>query len=181
MKITPGKIQGTWFIEPNVFDDSRGNFHEVFKFSEVLALTGVTFETKQVNQSRSKKGVLRGIHWTESEEGQAKFVSCPQGAVWDVVVDLRPTSTTFGQWDAVLLSEQNSKSILIEKGLGHAFLALEDETVVNYLCSSEYRPGADRTVNPLSPKLEIDFQTKAAEYAINNFIMSAKDSEAPNF
>lgn len=181
MKITPGKISGTWFIEPNVFEDNRGNFHEVFKLSDVLAQTGLFFETKQVNQSRSKKGVLRGIHWTESEEGQAKFVSCPRGAVWDVVIDLRPTSTTFGQWDAVLLSEQNSKSILIEKGLGHAFLALEDETVVSYLCSSEYSPGADRTLNPLSPKLAIDFQTKAAEFSINEFILSAKDSEAPNF
>ena len=80
-----------------------------------------------------------------------------------------------------MLSEQNSKSILIEKGLGHAFLALEDETVVNYLCSAEYSPGADRTVNPLSPKLAIDFQTKAAEFSINEFTLSAKDSEAPNF
>jgi len=181
MKITPGKIQGTWFIEPNIFEDNRGNFHEVFKLSEVFEQTGVTFETKQVNQSRSKKGVLRGIHWTDSEAGQAKFVSCPQGSVWDVVIDLRPTSPTFGKWDAVLLSEQNSKSILIEKGLGHAFLALEDLTVVNYLCSSEYSPTADRTVNPLSPRLAIDFQTIAAGYSIDNFILSTKDSESPNF
>lgn len=181
MLITPGKIAGTWFIEPNVFDDNRGNFHEVFKLSEIERVCGRDFPVRQVNQSKSSKGVIRGIHWTDSPEGQAKFVSCPQGAVWDVVVDLRPGSDTYGEWDAVVLSEQNSRSILISEGLGHGFLALEDYSVVNYLCTSGYEPGADRTINALSPNLGINFESIASEHGIGKFILSRKDSDAELF
>lgn len=181
MKVTPGKIHGTWFIEPNVFEDSRGNFHEVFKLSEIEKFTGRTFPVAQVNQSKSAAGVVRGIHWTDSTVGQAKFVSCPQGEVWDVVVDLREDSPTYGQWDAVVLSEQNNKCILISEGLGHAFLALKDDSVVNYLCTSEYEPASDRTVNPLSPSLAIPFEAIADERGISGLVLSEKDRQAKSF
>jgi dTDP-4-dehydrorhamnose 3,5-epimerase len=174
-------IEGAWVYEPNVWPDDRGAFHEVFKLSKLSEQLGRSFEVKQVNQSLSSKGVIRGIHWTDSEEGQAKYVSCPAGALWDVVVDLRPYSPTFGKWEAALLTAENRMSVLIAEGLGHGFLALEDETVANYLCSSEFNPECDRTINPLSPRLSIGFRSAAEGYGIEDFILSPKDSDAPLF
>jgi dTDP-4-dehydrorhamnose 3,5-epimerase len=175
------KIKGAWVYTPHVFPDDRGTFHEVFKLSAIEAQLGRSFQVKQVNQSTSAKGVIRGIHFTESDEGQAKYVSCVSGALWDVVVDVRHNSPTFAHWDAVLLSAENQKSVLISEGLGHAFLSLVNGTVANYLCTSEFNPMADKTVNPLSEKLGIEFSKIASKYSIENFVLSAKDSDAPNF
>lgn len=178
MQFTPMSIQGAWVHTPDRHEDSRGHFEEQFKLSEIEAQLGRTFEVKQVNQSISAKGVIRGIHFTDSPEGQAKYVSCPQGALWDVVVDLRPESVTFGRWDAVVISAQNGKSVLISEGLGHAFLSLEDDSIANYLCTSEYQAANDRTVNVFSPKLAIDFKPIASEYGVTVFNFSDKDEKA---
>jgi dTDP-4-dehydrorhamnose 3,5-epimerase len=178
---TPMSIAGAWVYEPKVWPDERGTFHEVFKLSAINERLGRDFEVKQVNQSLSSKGVIRGIHWTDSEEGQAKYVSCPAGALWDVVVDLRPESPTFGKWDAALLTAENRTSVLISEGLGHAFLALQDGTIANYLCSSEFNPAGDKTISPLSPKLAIDFESIAQTHDIRGFVLSPKDSEAIHF
>jgi dTDP-4-dehydrorhamnose 3,5-epimerase len=174
-------IAGAWVYEPKVWPDQRGTFHEVFKLSLISEQLGRDFEVKQVNQSLSSKGVIRGIHWTDSEEGQAKYVSCPAGALWDVVVDLRPESPTFGSWDAALLTAENRKSVLISESLGHAFLALQDGTVANYLCSSEFKPEGDKTINPLSSNLKIEFEAIGRNFDIKNFILSSKDAEATIF
>lgn len=181
MTFTPMAIAGAWVHTPKVWPDERGTFHEVFKLSAISEQLGRDFTVKQVNQSLSSKGVIRGIHWTDSEEGQAKYVSCPAGSLWDVVVDLRTDSPTFGKWDAALLTAENRKSVLISEGLGHGFLALEDATVANYLCSSEFNSSADKTLNPLSPNLGIGFQVAAAPFKILEFTLSSKDSSAPNF
>lgn len=175
------KIKGAWVHSPSVFPDNRGSFHEVFKLSAIESQLGRTFVVKQVNQSTSAKGVIRGIHYTVSDEGQAKYVSCVSGALWDVVVDLRPESPTYGMWDAAVLTAENQKSILISEGLGHAFLSLLDGTIANYLCSSEFNPKGDRTVNPLSPKLEISFEDVAKGYGVENWILSEKDKASEFF
>ncbi len=161
--------------------DNRGHFEEQFKLSLIEQELGRTFTVKQVNQSVSNKGVIRGIHYTDSPEGQAKYVSCPKGKIWDVIVDLRKDSPTYGQWDAVELSAENGLSVFISEGLGHAFLSLEDGSVVNYLCSSEYNAAADRTINALAPKLAIAFEAACGATGITDFSLSAKDSEAPSF
>ncbi len=171
------KIKGAWIHEPIRLNDKRGHFEEQFKISQIESELGRTFTVKQVNQSVSHKGVIRGIHFTDSPEGQAKYVSCPKGAIWDVVVDLRKDSPTYGQWDAVELSAENGLSVFIAEGLGHAFLSLKDDSVANYLCTSEYAPDADRTINPLSERLGIAF----ASSGITDFSLSAKDSEAADF
>jgi dTDP-4-dehydrorhamnose 3,5-epimerase len=181
MTFTPLKIEGVWLQTPKVWPDDRGTFHEVFKLSLISKQLGRDFPVKQVNQSTSAAGVLRGIHWTDSPEGQAKYVSCPKGALWDVVVDLRPGSETYGQWDARTLSAENGQSLLISEGIGHAFLALEDGTVANYLCSSEFNPDADKTVNPLDSQLAIGFLEKANEYGIQGLKLSPKDTEGTAF
>jgi dTDP-4-dehydrorhamnose 3,5-epimerase len=181
MTFTPLKIAGVWLHTPKVWPDDRGTFHEVFKLSLISEQLGRDFQVKQVNQSTSEAGVIRGIHWTDSAEGQAKYVSCAKGALWDVVVDLRPSSATYGQWDSRLLSQENRNSLLIAEGIGHAFLALEHGTVANYLCSSEFNPEADKTINPLDPMLSIDFLEKATEFGIQVLKMSPKDAAASAF
>jgi len=181
MTFTPLKIAGVWLHTPKVWTDERGAFHEVFKLSQISKQLGRDFQVKQVNQSVSSKGVIRGIHWTDSPEGQAKYVSCPKGALWDVVVDLRPESETYGTWDARLLSGENAASMLISEGIGHGFLSLDDGTVANYLCTSEFNPTADKTVNPQDPTLAIDFRLIGQQFGVRKFLLSPKDSEAGNF
>lgn len=172
------KISGSWIHTPSRLQDSRGHFEEQFKLSLIESELERSFQVRQVNQSFSNRGVVRGIHWTDSEVGQAKYVSCPRGAIWDVVVDLRPHSATYGRWDAHILSEENGVSMFISEGLGHAFLALEDGTMVNYLCTAEYQPFSDKTINPLDPTISIDFSGKAKGLGIEELLMSDKDKDA---
>jgi dTDP-4-dehydrorhamnose 3,5-epimerase len=175
MGFTPLSIEGSWVFTPQKFDDDRGSFHEVFKLSSISEALGIDFQVKQVNQSVSKAGVIRGIHWADVPPGQAKYVFCPRGSIWDIVVDIRVGSPTFGKWDAEVISEQNSKAILIQEGLGHVFLALEDNTVVNYLCSEPYRPSAEHEINPLDAKIGIPFSDK---WSSSEFLTSPKDTDA---
>jgi dTDP-4-dehydrorhamnose 3,5-epimerase len=181
MTFTPLKIEGVWLHTPKVWPDDRGTFHEVFKLSLISEQLGREFQVKQVNQSTSAAGVIRGIHWTDSPEGQAKYVSCPKGALWDVVVDLRRESATYGQWDAQILSEENGQSLLISEGIGHAFLALKNGTVANYLCTSEFNPAADKTISPLDSSLQIGFSQIAGEFGIQDLKMSPRDAEGLAF
>jgi dTDP-4-dehydrorhamnose 3,5-epimerase len=177
MSFTPLKIQGSWVFTPTKFADERGSFHEVFKLSLISETLGKGFEVKQVNQSVSRAGVVRGIHWADVPPGQAKYVSCSKGSIWDFVVDIRVGSPTFGQFEGVHLSAENSKSVLIEEGLGHVFLSLEDDTVVNYLCSEEFSPRTERGINPLDTDLAIPY---ASMWPAGNFEISHKDTEAPS-
>ena len=178
MSFTPLKIEGSWVFEPKKFDDERGSFHEVFKLSQISEALGRNFEVKQANHSISKAGVIRGIHWADVPPGQAKYVSCFRGKIWDVVVDIRVGSPTFGQWDAVEISAENGKSVLIEEGLGHVFLSLEDNSVVSYLCSEPFNPSSEHGINPLDEDLAIPF---ASKWDKTTFVISPKDSEAHSF
>jgi dTDP-4-dehydrorhamnose 3,5-epimerase len=169
MSFTPLKIEGSWVFTPKKFPDDRGSFHEVFKlplFSETL---GFGFEVKQVNQSVSKAGVIRGIHWADVPPGQAKYVFCSKGSIWDVVVDIRVGSPTFGQFDGEVLTAENGKCVLIKEGLGHVFLSLEDDTVVNYLCSEPFSPTTEHGINPLDKGLAIPFESmwSGAEFSVS--------------
>ena len=175
MHFTETTIAGVWIHNPSRFLDSRGTFEEQFRGSIIQRELGRNFEVLQVNQSVSNRGVVRGIHWTAGSAGQAKYLSCVRGSIWDVYVDLREDSKTFGQWGSEIISLENGKSVLISEGIGHGFLSLEDQTVVNYLCTSEYEPAADRTITPLDPDLAIPFFQVAREYGIADLILSDKD------
>lgn len=181
MPLQEMKIKGAWIHSPIRHNDERGYFEEQFKLSEIAAELGLSFTVRQVNQSVSNRGVIRGIHYTDSPEGQAKYISCPKGRIWDVVVDLRVGSPTFGQWDAAELSPQNGRSIFISPGLGHAFLSLDSDSVSTYLCSTEYDPTSDKGLNPLSSSLAINFQEIAERNGISQLIISQRDKGAPNF
>jgi dTDP-4-dehydrorhamnose 3,5-epimerase len=176
MSFTPLKIEGSWVFTPKKFPDERGSFHEVFKLPLLSETLGFSFYVKQVNQSVSKAGVIRGIHWADVPPGQAKYVFCSKGSIWDVVVDIRVGSPTFGQFDGELLSAENGKCLLIKEGLGHVFLSLEDETVINYLCSEPYSPTTERGINPLDLDLAIPFELKLPKELL---LLSTKDIEAP--
>lgn len=177
MSFTPLKIEGSWVFTPKRFPDERGSFHEVFKLPLLSETLGFGFDVKQVNQSVSKAGVIRGIHWADVPPGQAKYVFCSKGAIWDIVVDIRVGSPTFGSWDAAELTAENGKSALIREGLGHVFLSLEDDTVVNYLCSEPFSSTAEHGINPLDTDLAIPYGSMISG---TNFEVSPKDEEAPS-
>lgn len=169
---SPLKISGAWLIDSQVHSDERGLFREWFKFREFKDATGIDFTPAQANLSRSAKGVIRGIHFSRARAGQAKLVTCASGRVLDVVVDIRPDSPTFMSWEAVELAPNSGKSLFIASGLGHAFLALEEESVVTYLLSSPYSPADEFEINPLDPEIGIDWPT-------SNLSLSKKDAAAP--
>jgi dTDP-4-dehydrorhamnose 3,5-epimerase len=177
MSFTPLKIEGSWVFTPKKFPDERGSFHEVFKLSLLSETLGFGFEAKQANQSVSKAGVIRGIHWADVPPGQAKYVFCSKGSIWDVVVDIRVGSPTFGQFDGEVISAENGKCVLIREGLGHVFLSLEDDTVVNYLCSEPFSPSTEQGINPFDEVLAVPYSTLWNE---SKFLVSPKDQASPS-
>ena len=170
--ITPLPIEGSWLISSEEFKDSRGSFREWLPNSACKEIFGANFEVAQANYSVSKKGTLRGIHYSLAPEGQGKLVTCLSGEIYDVVVDLRPHSQTFGQWHGVILSADIPHSLYVGPGLGHAFLAMEDNTGVTYLLSSPYNKDMEFGINPLDSEIGI-------EWPKLEFLLSDKDSGAP--
>jgi dTDP-4-dehydrorhamnose 3,5-epimerase len=174
-------IKGSFVYTPVRHEDSRGHFQESFKLSVLNEELGLGFRVKQVNQSASSKGVIRGIHFADNPPGQAKYVSCLKGSIWDVVVDLRTESPTFGKWEGVEVSADNGKGVLITEGLGHGFLSLEEGSVVSYLCSEEYNPKTERQINPLDKDLAIDFSSFGSVLGVTEFLLSEQDKKAQGF
>jgi dTDP-4-dehydrorhamnose 3,5-epimerase len=173
------KIPGAFAVTPQQHRDDRGVFLEWFRSDRFVEAAGHRFSIAQANCSVSSAGTIRGIHFAQLPPSQAKYVTCPSGAILDVVVDLRVGSPTFGQWDAVQLDDQDRKALYIAEGLGHAFLALEDRTVVNYLCSAPYAPGREHGVHPLDPGVGIDWPTVGRDGSPLTHSLSPKDEQAP--
>ena len=162
-------------FEPKVFHDSRGSFFEWFQDSTFTTHNKFEFTLAQANCSISNKGVLRGIHFTASTPGQAKYVFCASGSVYDVVVDLRKGSPTFGKWNSVVLDSRKPSALYIPSGIGHAFMSLEDNSTFVYLCDQRYNPDNEYDINPLDPNLNINWPTELSP------VMSPKDQAAPSF
>lgn len=170
----PMGIDGAWTLAPGIHSDSRGDFHEWFRASEFSDNLGYRFELAQANCSVSRRGVIRGIHFTQVPPGQAKYVVCPAGAILDVVVDLRLGSPSYGRWEAVRLDDRSRRAVFLSEGLGHAFMALSDRATVMYLCSTPYAPGFEHGIHPLDPALAIAWPLEVEP------ILSAKDASAPS-
>src|SRR3954449_9971108 len=147
----PLGIEGAWVLEPKVFPDERGSFHEWFRGAEFRAATGQDLTLAQANCSISKRGTLRGIHFADVPPSQAKYVTCVRGAVLDVIVDIRVGSPTFGQWEGVTLDDSDRRGIYVSEGLGHGFCALTDNAILSYMCSATFNPTGEHVVNPLDP------------------------------
>lgn len=169
----PLSIEGSWIHEPKVFPDERGSVHELFQGRTLRGALGQNLKLAQANCSISRRGTLRGIHFADVPPGQAKYVACVRGAVLDVIVDIRVGSPTFGQWEGVRLDDQAHHAVYLSEGLGHAFLALTDNTTVVYLCSESYNPDHEHGIHPLDPDLAIEWPDDIP------FLMSPKDEKAP--
>ena len=160
------KIKDVILIKPKVFGDNRGFFMETYKKTDFFA-NGIDVEFNQDNHSKSSKGVLRGLHYQAAPYGQAKIVRCGRGRIYDVAVDIRPNSETFGQYVKVELSEENKHMLYIPVGFAHGFVALSDEVELLYKASGEYNPQADRGVlwndSDINIDWEIDFEPLLSE------------------
>ena len=177
MELTPLEIEGAWLVTSKLFLDDRGNFREWFKRSEILEKTGIDFQVEQANVSLSKRGVIRGIHYSLAGGGQAKWVTCVSGHIIDFVIDIRPDSPTFRKYVAIDLLGSESRAVFIGPGLGHGFIAIEDTSVVSYLLSSNYSPENEYEINPMDPELAIDWRLDLLSGA--SAVLSPKDSNAP--
>ena len=173
VKIEKLSIEGAWIAKSPLLTDNRGYFREWFSQEEISSTLGLAFDVKQANMSSSKKGVIRGIHYSNVKEGQSKWVTCVSGLIWDVIVDLRPNSPTFKSWVGVNLSSSSGNSLLITEGLGHGFVSLEEKSEVVYLLTSPYSPPNEFVIHPFDPDLGIDWPKL-------DVIMSSKDATAPS-
>jgi dTDP-4-dehydrorhamnose 3,5-epimerase len=166
-------IEGLLVIEPKVFVDERGLFMESFKASD-FARFGVTQNFVQDNHSKSKKGVIRGLHFQRAPHAQGKLVRVTHGRAWDVAVDLRKGSSTFGMWYAEVLSADNHLLFWIPEGFAHGFLALEDDTELLYKCTTEYNQPSDGGIRWNDPDINVQWP----EIGVSP-ILSAKDADLP--
>ena len=168
------KIEGVYIIEPKVFGDNRGYFMESYN-QEHFEEAGLNMTFVQDNESKSSKGVLRGLHF-QRKHSQGKLVRVTKGEVFDVAVDLRTGSETYGKWEAVILSEENKKQFYIPKGFAHGFLVLSDEAVFNYKCTDFYAPEYDGGVMWNDPDINIEWPLEGIE----NILLSEKDKDHPS-
>jgi len=173
-KDTP--LKGVVIIQPRIFSDERGFFMETYKRSEFIS-AGLTEGFNQDNHSFSSKGVLRGIHFQSGPHAQGKLVRVITGAVWDIAVDLRQGSLSYGKWFGIELNEENRTMLYIPPGFGHGFFTLKDNTHFLYKCSSEYEPASDGGVRWDDPNLAIDWPLEPGQ----NPLVSEKDIVLPYF
>ena len=174
MKLTPLGIDGAWVAESPVWADERGFFREWFKTEDVKTATGIDFSIQQANISDSREGVIRGIHYSLAENGQSKWITCVAGRMRDVVVDIRPSSPTFGKSVHVDLNGSDGRAVLICAGLGHGFASLADTSTIAYLLSSPYSPTEEFEINPMDLELGIDWGVENSKISL-----SEKDRIAP--
>jgi len=166
-------LKGSYLITPNVIKDSRGYFFESFRTSD-FSTTERDYQFIQDNESKSQKGVLRGLHYQIGEHAQAKLVRVIKGSVLDVAVDLRKNSKTFGQHYKTVLSGDNKTQFLIPRGFAHGFLVLEDDTIFSYKCDNFYNKEAERGILFNDESLNIDWG-----FPVEDLILSEKDTKLP--
>jgi dTDP-4-dehydrorhamnose 3,5-epimerase len=172
MIVKESKLKGILIIEPRVFEDNRGFFYESFN-SDAYKKNGITVNFVQDNHSRSVKNTVRGLHY-QVNPGQDKLVRVTLGKAWDVVVDIRTGSPTFGQWEGFELSAENKRQLFVPKGFAHGFCVLSDEAEFQYKCSEYWSPKDERAIIWDDPELNIN-------WPVENPILSEKDSKNPAF
>jgi len=171
VKITPLELPGAFEVRPSPYSDERGSFLEWYRGDQLATHLGFTPRWVQANASTSRAGVIRGVHVTTIPPGQAKYVTCVRGAVFDVLVDMRVGSPTFGQWSGTLLDDIERKALYIGEGLGHGLCAMTDDATVTYLCSELFDGSTERAMTPLDPKVAIAWPVPSPK-------LSEKDTNA---
>lgn len=170
MKIIETPLKDCYLIEPTIFEDERGYFYEKFNEKKFHELTGLSTHFVQDNVSKSSYGVLRGLHLQKGEHAQAKLVSCAEGKVFDVAVDLRPDSPTFGKWFGVELSDENKLQLFIPRGFAHGFSVLSPTAIFTYKCDNYYNKESESGVIWNDKDLDIDWKLP-----LSDIILSEKD------
>lgn len=176
MQVIPTDIQGVFIIEPRVFGDARGYFFESFNARDFARETGIEVDFVQDNESFSRYGVLRGLHFQMPPYAQAKLVRVVQGAVLDVAVDLRSGSPTYGQHVAAELTAENHRQFFMPKGIAHGFSVLSPEVIFQYKCDEYYHPESEGALAWDDPDLAIDWKLPA-----DKVLLSEKDKHHPAF
>lgn len=174
MKAMETNLPEVMVLEPRVFSDARGHFFEAFQIQRFEALTGVTAAFVQDNQSRSNRGVLRGLHYQLGEHPQGKLVRALSGEIFDVAVDIRRSSPRFGQWTGVHLSGDNLRQLWIPGGFAHGFLVLSEQAEVLYKVTDFYAPEEERTIRWDDPEIAIEWPKAGCDP-----VLSDKDAAAP--
>ena len=166
------RLSGLKLVTPKIFSDSRGFFFESYR-RPLYAAAGIDVSFVQDNVSFSKKGTVRALHY-QSKPGQAKLVTCIQGKIWDVAVDIRPASPTFGQWEAALLDDQTRSQLFIPFGFAHGYLVLSETALVQYKVSSLYDPETECSIRWNDPQIAIP-------WPVENPHLSPRDEKSPFF
>lgn len=176
MKIKETPLKDCYIIEPTVIEDERGYFYEKFNEKKFEELTGLNGHFVQDNISKSSYGILRGIHLQKGEHAQAKLVSCLEGRVFDVAVDLRRNSPTFGKWFGVELTPENKLQLYVPRGFGHGFSVLSQKAVFAYKCDNFYNKESEGSIIWNDSHLNIDWKLPT-----ESVILSEKDKTLPLF
>ena len=176
MTIEKTHIEGCVVITPRIISDDRGYFFESFNKISFERETGLSIDFVQDNQSKSNKGVLRGLHFQTGDFQQAKLVRVVKGSVLDVCVDLRPSSPTYKEHVAIVLDDKENKQLLIPRGFAHGFLVLEDNTIFNYKCDQYYHKPSEAGIIYNDPTFNINWN-----FPIDQLILSDKDKKLPTF
>jgi dTDP-4-dehydrorhamnose 3,5-epimerase len=174
MKLTKTHIEGLLILEPRVFFDDRGYFFESYNERTFQELTGHTIPFVQDNQARSVYGVLRGLHYQNNPTPQTKLIRVLEGAIWDVVVDIRKGSPTYGEWYGIELSAENRLQFLVPRGFAHGYSVLSPTAEILYKCDNNYDKSAEGGIAYNDPALAIDWKINLAEA-----IVSDKDKVQP--
>lgn len=174
MKAHKLELEGCWLLEPTVLEDDRGYFFESFNTETFKTLTGVSFEVKQINQSRSQRGVLRGMHFQSGDKAQAKLISCVEGELIDVAIDLRKNSPTFKKYYLTTLSASNKRQLYIPRGFAHGFLVISDLAKLVYLVDELYSRDHDTGIIFNDPEIGIKW-----DFPLSEMKLSDKDKNLP--
>jgi dTDP-4-dehydrorhamnose 3,5-epimerase len=175
MEIEKTGFKGLIIVRPSVFKDSRGYFFESFN-SLIFNKNDIAFSPVQDNESKSSKGVVRGLHYQLNPAAQAKLIRVVEGKIFDVAVDLRKDSPTYGEWFGVEIDSDSKEQVFIPKGFAHGFSVLSEIALIQYKCDNVYTPNTERGINLKDPDLNIDWQIPE-----NKMIISDKDLKLPFF
>ena len=172
MNSRPGPITGIWLLTPKVHADARGQFVESFQKNRFAKQTGLSVDFIQDNEVVSEHGIVRGLHLQNNPHGQAKLIRVVLGKIYDVAVDLRADSSTYGEWFGIELSAENQTQLFLPKGFAHGYSVLSEKAIVQYKVDSPYNPQAEKGVRYNDPDLDIDWQ-------VDNPKLSEKDQKLP--
>jgi len=174
VKALEQSLPGLFVLESPVWGDERGFFREWFKLPD-LELAGVRFSAQQANLSSSTRDVVRGLHYSLAPEGQAKVVTCVEGEIDDVIVDIRLGSPTFGRFEVVTLRAHEGRSVLLPRGVAHGFVVTSPTATLTYLLSSPYNPALEHGIHPFDTEINVPWALTG------DAILSEKDADAPSF